>query len=341
MEAQEQDAPSSVDGTGPSVGGDDGGGYVDDAAAANQSVTQGYTDNYGLASFGPDTYSQVDAMKGALGITPTNPYGYQGFFSKTFGIDPEDIDYTNIFDGNQATMNYLAQKNVDVYSNPNNNPSLAGFDPTQPANQPRSGIQRGFGSLFNPVGQQTAFGKVAAQRPNDPMASGAMSIFSALGGMNPATLAAQAIGRDTYAAKGTPGYDPTIDPAAPSYTGPSSLGGIVDALSLGTTGMTSTTAQEGYAAAKEAVEEAIDYFSNPKGGTEATSISTVTSAPTTMPSGTALGKTPSVGIETLEPMGSLNNMFSPQGYSTVNTIGDITRDPLKEEAEDIKSRLDY
>ena len=335
MEEQGTDAPSSVDGTGPSVGGDDGGGYSDDAAAANQSVTPSYS-TAGVG-FGKDTYSQVDAMKGALGITPTNPFGYQGFFSKTFGIDPEDIDYTDIFGGNQSTMNYIAQKNVDVYSNPNNNPSLAGYDPTQPANQPRSGIQRGFGSLFNPIGQQTAFGKIAAQRPNDPMGSLAIGAFSNLAGFGLPSIMAQSIGRDTYAAKGTPSYDPTIDPASPSFTGPSSMGGIVDTLSMLGTGMTSTTGQEVYGATKEAVEEAIDYFSNPKGGTDVTSISTVTSVPTTMSSGTALGKSPTVGIETLEPMGSSNNMVSPQGYSTVNTIGGMTQ----KEAEDIKSRLGY
>ena len=319
----------SADAAGMGMGG------FDDAAAANKSVTTDYTTaGVGL---GKDTYSYVDAMKGALGITPTNPYGYQGFFSRTFGIDPEDIDYTNIFDGNQSTMNYIAQKNVDVYSNPNNTPGTPGFDPTQPANQPRSGIQRGFGSLFNPIGQQTAFGKIAAQRPNDPMGSLAMGVFSNLAGLSLPGIMAQAIGRDTYAAKGTPGYDATIDPASPSFTGSSSLGGIVDALSLASTGMTSTTAQEVYGTTKEAVEEAIDYFSNPKGGIEATSTSAVTNVPTTMPSGTALGKTPSVGIETLDLMGSSNNMFSPQGYSTVNTIGGMT----KKEADDIKSRLGY
>jgi hypothetical protein len=335
LEEQGSDAPSSADGTGPSVGGDDGGGYSDDAASANQSVTPSYS-TAGVG-FGRDTYSQVDAMKGALGITPTNPYGYKGFFSRTFGIAPEDIDYTNIFDGNQSTMNYIAQKNVDVYSNPNNNPSLAGFDPTQPANQPRSGIQRGFGSLFNPVGQQTAFGQIAAQRAKDPMGSLAMGVFSNLAGFGLPSIMAQSIGRDTYAAKGTPGYDATIDPASPSFTGPSSMGGIVDAISMLGTGMTSTTAQEVYGATKEAVEEAIGYFSNPKGGSDITSTNTVTSVPTTMSSGTALGKSPTVGIETLDPMGSLNNMFSPQGYSTVNTIGGMTQ----KEAEDIKSRLGY
>ena len=130
-------------------------------------------------------------------------------------------------------------------------------------------------------------------------------------------------------------YDPTKDPDSPSFTGPSSMGGIVDALSVLGTGMTTTTGQEVYGAAKEAVQDALDYFSNPRGGIE------VTAEKTEMPAGTALGKSPAVEIEELEPVGSLNNMFSPQGYSTVNTIGDITRDPLKEEAERIRDKLGY
>jgi hypothetical protein len=114
------------------------------------------------------------------------------------------------------------------------------------------------------------------------------------------------------------------------------MGGVVDALSMLGTGMTSTTAQEVYGATKEAVEEAIDYFSNPKGG-----IDTVTSVPTTMPSGTALGKSSTVGIETLEPMGS------PQGYLTTSTTGNFdlpgfsSRSMSEEEAEAIKSSLGY
>ena len=256
MEEQGTDAPSSVGTDAQSV--DDGTSFSDDAAAANQSVTPSYS-TAGVG-FGKDTYSQVDAMKGALGITPTNPYGYEGFFSKAFGISPENIDYTNIF-GDQATMDAIAQKNVDVYSNPNNNPGLAGYDPNQPANQPREGIQRGFGSLFNPVGQQTAFGQIAAQRAKDPMGSLAMGVFSNLAGLSLPSLMAQGIGRDTYAAKGTPGYDATIDPSSPSYTGPTSMGGIMDALSLGTTGMTSTTAQEAFDTVKDAVKDAYGYLS--------------------------------------------------------------------------------
>ena len=256
MEEQGTDAPSSADGS-QSVGGNDGGGFSDDQAAANQSVTPSYS-TAGVG-FGRDTYSQVDAMKGALGITPTNPFGYKSPFSGITDALGISLDYSNIF--SDADMDAIAQKNVDVYSNPNNTPGMPGFDKNQPPNQPRSGIQRGFGSLFNPVGQQTAYGKIAAQRPNDPMGSLAMGVFSNLAGLSLPSLMAQGIGRDTYAAKGTPGYDATIDPASPSYAGATSMGGIMDALSLGTTGMTSTTAQEAYGAVEDAMKEAYGYLS--------------------------------------------------------------------------------
>ena len=233
------------------------GGFSDDAAAANQSVTPSYS-TAGVG-FGKDTYSQVDAMKGALGITPTNPFGYKSPFAGITDALGISLDYSNIFSGPE--MDAIAQKNVDVYSNPNNNPGLAGFDPNQPANQPREGIQRGFGSLFNPVGQQTAFGQIAAQRSKDPMASLAMGAFSALAPMTLPTLMAQSIGRDTYTTKGSPDYDPTKDPNSPSFTGPSSMGGIVDALSVLGTGMTSTTAQEAYGAVADAVKDAYSYLS--------------------------------------------------------------------------------
>jgi len=268
VEEQGSDAPSSVGDDAPSV--DDGTSFSDDPSFSGSkgksgaSVTDGYLSNYGLSTFGPDTVDRNAQIAGILGITPTNPFGYKSPFSGFTDALGISLDYSNIFGGPE--MEAIAQKNVDVYSNPNNTPGLPGFDKDQPANQPRSGIQRGFGSLFNPVGQQTAFGKIAAQRPNDPMGSLAMGVFSNLAGLSLPGIMAQAIGRDTYAAKGTPSYDPTIDPASPSFTGPSSMGGVVDALSMLGTGMTSTTAQEVYGATKEAVEEAIDYFSNPKGG---------------------------------------------------------------------------
>lgn len=52
------------------------------------------------------------------GRTATNPYGSQGFFSRVFGIDPANIDYSNITPGGGqgiATLNALA---LDRFNNP-------------------------------------------------------------------------------------------------------------------------------------------------------------------------------------------------------------------------------
>lgn len=274
MEEQGSDAPSSVGSDSPSNSQDMGiDSSYSNQSSINQGPNQSYSNtnsniaaaiaasiaqnpNYGRVT---ETIDRDQQMASMLGITRNNPFGYKSPFSGFTDALGISLDYSNIFSGPE--MDAIAQKNVDVYSNPNNTPGLPGFDKDQPANQPRSGIQRGFGSLFNPVGQQTAFGKIAAQRPNDPMGSLALGAFSNLAGFGLPSIVAQSIGRDTYAAKGTPSYDPTIDPASPSFTGPSSMGGIVDALSMLGTGMTSTTGQEVYGAAKEAVEEAYNYLS--------------------------------------------------------------------------------
>ena len=287
MESQEQDAPSSIGADSPSAGmqGDDN------------------EESYSSIAYGKSPQTTFNEV---MGITATNPFGYKGPFSSIFGINPSNIDYSNIFSGPE--MSALTNQQFGLAVNPQNKPGMIGYNPNVPTvtTGVREGLTRGFGSLFgSPVGISTFQGPVAAQRSKDPMASAMMGAFSALAPMSLPTIAAQAIGRDTYTTKGAPDYDPTKDPNSPSFTGPSSMGGIVDAISMLGTGMTSTTAQEVYGATKEAVEEAIDYFSNPKGGTD-----TVTSVTTTMPSGTGLGKSPTIGIETLEPMGSLNNMFT-------------------------------
>jgi len=283
LEEQGTDAPSSADGS-QSVGGNDGGGFSDDQAAANQSVTQGYTDNYGLASFGPDTYSQVDAMKDALGITPTNPFGYKGFFSKHFGIDPTSIDYSNQYSnsvgGAQNAMNQIAGLNIGVSQNPNNTPGIMGFDPNQAPNQPRSGIQKGFGSLFGrPTGQMTALGPIAAQRSGKPMDALALAGFNTLAGLSLPGIVSNIVGPpQTYAVKDSIGYDPTKDPALAGNKG---LGTLADVVSMSLTGNTTANLQDAYTGASSivsdmlgnvtdvtsAVEDAVSFGYNPKGGT--------------------------------------------------------------------------
>lgn len=266
------DAPT-VDGTSFS----DDPQYSGSKGQSSQSVTEGYTDNYGLASFGPDTYSQANATASMLGITPTNPFGYKSPFSGFTDALGISLDYSNIFSAPE--MNEIANLNVANYNNPNNNPNVAGFDKNQPANQPRSGIQKGFGSLFGrPTGQMTALGPIAAQRSGKPMDALALSGFNALAGLSLPGIVSNIVGPpQTYAVKDSIGYDRTKDPALAGNKG---LGTLADVVSMSLTGNTTASLQDAYTGASSivsdmlgnvtdvtsAVEDAVSFGYNPKGG---------------------------------------------------------------------------
>ena len=228
MEEQGTDAPSSVDGTGPSVGGNDGGGFMDDAAAVADPV--------GIAH--------------GLGITPTNPFGNRvpGFIkglSSIFG----PLDYTNQYRddprGAQYAMNQIANLNIANTMNPNNVENVFGFDKNQAPNQPRSGIQKGFGSLFGrPTGQMTTLGPIAAQRSGKPMDALALSIFGMLSKGTPLGLINSIVGpSQTYAVKDSIGYNRDVDPAV---SGNKSLGTMADIASFGLTGGSSAQSKDAY-----------------------------------------------------------------------------------------------
>jgi hypothetical protein len=228
LEEQGTDAPSSVDGTGPSVGGNDGGGFMDDAAAVADPV--------GIAH--------------GLGITPTNPFGNRvpGFIkglSSIFG----PLDYTNQYRddprGAQYAMNQIANLNIANTMNPNNVENVFGFDKNQAPNQPRSGIQKGFGSLFGrPTGQMTTLGPIAAQRSGKPMDALALSIFGMLSKGTPLGLINSIVGpSQTYAVKDSIGYNRDVDPAV---SGNKSLGTMADIASFGLTGGSSAQSQDAY-----------------------------------------------------------------------------------------------
>jgi len=250
---------------------------ADTAAAGLGGAQSDDTDNaeaYNSIAFGR---SPQDVYNTMMGITDKNPYGVNvpGFIkglSSIFG----PLDYTNIL-GSQQAIDAMADRQFGLAMNPQNQPGMVGYNSNVPTvtTGVREGLTRGFGSLFgSPVGFSTTRGTVQAQRAADPLGSVMRGAFALAAPMSLPSLAAQTLGKNTYTTSFAPDYDPTKDPNSPSYTGPSSLGGIVDLSLLGSTGMTSTTAQEVYGVAKEAVEEAIDYFSNPKGG-----IDTVTSVP--------------------------------------------------------------
>tara|TARA_R100000329_G_scaffold103095_1_gene84803 strand:+ start:461 stop:1594 length:1134 start_codon:yes stop_codon:yes gene_type:complete len=88
------------------------------------------------------------------GMTDTNPYGNDGFFSRVFGIDPNKIDYTNNL-GPRGIENVKRQAydrfmnpfaRVDAFGRP-----TMGADPV--AGTTRSGVQPGDLTVFGPAVQ--------------------------------------------------------------------------------------------------------------------------------------------------------------------------------------------
>jgi hypothetical protein len=91
------------------------------------------------------------------GITASNPYGKQGFFSRVFGIDPKNISYANIMSPTQ--MSGIAALNYDRYQNPYAATNVLG-NPT--------GAQQAFGVVRSGLkpGDVTRLGTVQAYRQN-------------------------------------------------------------------------------------------------------------------------------------------------------------------------------
>ncbi len=61
-------------------------------------------------------YMSQPVFESVKGITDTNPYGREGFFSRVFGIDPSKIDYTNTL-GTQGIAN-VRNLAYDQFMNP-------------------------------------------------------------------------------------------------------------------------------------------------------------------------------------------------------------------------------
>ena len=263
-------------GKGPSQSNTD----TNNSIAASIAASIAQNPNYGRVTETIDPAAQTASM---LGITPTNPFGYKSPFAAFTDALGISLDYTDQYSdspgGAQYAMNQIAGLNVDNYNNPNNNPDVAGFDKNQPANQPRSGIQKGFGSLFGrPTGQMTALGPIAAQRSGKPMDALALSGFNALAGLSLPGIVSNIVGPpQTYAVKDSIGYDPTKDPALAGNKG---LGTLADVVSMSLTGNTTASLQDAYTGASSivsdmlgnvkdvtsAVEDAVSFGYNPKGG---------------------------------------------------------------------------
>ena len=64
---------------------------------------------------GITTLSMPDYQK-EIGATEKNPFGQEGIFSSVFGVDPKNIDYTNLL--SETQLGNVAQAKYDIYENP-------------------------------------------------------------------------------------------------------------------------------------------------------------------------------------------------------------------------------
>tara|TARA_R100000541_G_scaffold9632_1_gene17379 strand:+ start:642 stop:1454 length:813 start_codon:yes stop_codon:yes gene_type:complete len=162
-----------------------------------------------------DTYDAKQALQTARGITATNPYGYEGFFTKNFGIEPENIDYTYGGQTSLGDIKEMADINYRRYVNPMNDPKLPGFNPNKLASETQRDINRGFGSLFgSSLGESTQLGLMKEQRPDalSGMDTGALTAFSLAGAGLPSIFANMMSNRSNYVPADASQYEPARDP---------------------------------------------------------------------------------------------------------------------------------
>jgi len=196
-------------------GGNDGNGTG--TMDPGQMQAAGLNAGYGFAA--------QDAYNTAHGITATNPYGKQGFFSRVFGIDPSKIDYSGNMDLN--TRMGIANNQFSKYANPQNKPGMLGYNPDFPTakeGELRAGAQSaGFKTKFGDVMEQAR-----QQSTSEMIARGLMSL-------TPLGPIVGMLDTQEYGLPGQPGFE-SFDP-----NNPRAGGGILSAM-LG--GLNPTQAKE-------------------------------------------------------------------------------------------------
>ena len=191
--------------------GDDPTGIGYDEAGTSFASGVGYG-SQNIDTGGNETSGQVLSQAGfnqAMNITTKNPYGDQGFFTRVFGIPADMLNYTNlgIDTGGIANLAY------DRYRNP--------FGKVQ------SGVKFEDLKLREGMseGEKTRFGEIAQiDRPQGVGETIARTGF----GLTPLGPIAALMGKDQLALrpdeklnfKGSPNYDPTLDPNNSLYQGP-------------------------------------------------------------------------------------------------------------------------
>jgi hypothetical protein len=198
-----------------------------DIAAANFAASGGdlggYTfgenfvndaDNPGYTGTSTNMNQAVADMQGLFntqrGITASNPYGKQGFYSRVLGIDPSKIDYSGNM--NLNTRMSIASNQFSKYMNPQNVKGQIGYNPaydTAEKGKLRAGVQdAGYQTVYGPVMEQAR-----KQGIGEMLARGAMGLFGGLPG-----LALGQIGTQEYGLPGVDGFD-SFDPNNPRAGG--------------------------------------------------------------------------------------------------------------------------
>jgi hypothetical protein len=208
------------------MGREDGTDRVDSigGSVSSGSASRGMSDNFGMHddSFGQQKYGGPDNLGGSSQdhvqasfnsvnqITDKNPYGKQGFFTRVFGINPDNIDYSNNMD--LSTRLSIANNQFSKFANPTNTPGRLGynrqFDPA-PRGQLRSGVQK--------ANYQTAYGPVMEQArkqgTGEMLARGAMGLAG-----GPIGMALGQLGTKEYGLPGVDGFE-RFDPNNPNPGG--------------------------------------------------------------------------------------------------------------------------
>ena len=167
---------------------------------------------------GGDTYDARQALQTARGITSTNPYGYNNPFQGIADFFGVDVNYNNIM--SQSSMDDIANKNYNRYVNPMNDPNKPGFDPNKLASQTQTDLNKGFGSLFgSSLGEQTQLGLIKEQKPDalSGMDTGALNVFSMLGGGLPSLMANLNANPSNFIPEQASQYQASRDPMSKQY----------------------------------------------------------------------------------------------------------------------------
>ena len=216
---------NGFDTTEESYVGDDPTGIGYDEAGTSVASGVGYGSE-NIDTGGNETTGQVLSQAGfnqAMDISIKNPYGNDNFLTQFFGIPAQYLDYRplGIDTGGIANLAY------DRYLNP-----FVGNIKTGENLKLREGLSEG---------EKTRFGEVISI--DRPQGIGETIARTAFGLATPLGPLASLIGTDQLALapnpnitlfgdkstgfRGSPNYDPTLDPNNPAYQGPQSmLGGI-------------------------------------------------------------------------------------------------------------------